>query len=403
MKTLLLLTLILFRRVTLAGNNAEPELLIGNGAGGGATFAILQPDGLFIPYGEYPHKQGLQKFEKADAEAMAANHRSLLGKITRLATGGYPVYIGHPDIPGSKDTDKRAYGWVEDIIAENDGMRLPVKWSDPGSELVANAHFKFYSPAWWLKKSGKFMRPTGLKSVGLTNDPNIPVPALANEREENAENLKAETLKEEIETNEPIENMKPILAALGLEEGATLEDALAKITAIQDAAKAATDEAAAKANEMTEMTAGKKKAEDDYAAANEARTTLEARLKVVANNAVQGAVAGGRLTPADAEAKVTELLAANDLQAALAELGKLPVKMKTASATGDLGNGKTRLVIAANDDAKAAREERATLVANEYERTNPALPESERKRIAWQRAQTKNPEAFSKQSTEPAA
>ena len=40
--------------------------------------------------------------------------------------------------------------------------------------------------------------------------------------------------------------------------------------------------------------------------------------------------------------------------------------------------------------------ERAVLVANEYVNTNPALSEGERKRIAWQRAQKKNPELFGK-------
>jgi hypothetical protein len=111
---------------------------------------------------------------------------------------------------------------------------------------------------------------------------------------------------------------------------------------------------------------------------------------------VVAAVASGRLTPAEADAKVVEILAANDFQTALVELGKLPAKVKTVSATGDLGNAKSRLVIAANDEGKARREERAQLVENEFQATNPAQSIGERKRIAWQRAQKKNPELFGK-------
>jgi ABC-type lipoprotein export system ATPase subunit len=70
--------------------------------------------------------------------------------------------------------------------------------------------------------------------------------------------------------------------------------------------------------------------------------------------------------------------------------------VKTASVTGALGEAKSSLVVAANDASTAARNERAEQVANEYDNTNPALSEGERKRIAWTRAQKKNPEIFGK-------
>lgn len=392
----------------LAANDGAAALL-GNATDGGATFTILQPDGFFIPYGEYPHKQGLQKFERADALTMVANHNGMFAKLTRWAGGGsYPVYIGHPDIPGTKDTDKRSYGWIEGMVAESEGMRLAVKWSEPGRELVENAQFKFYSPAWWLKKSGKFMRPVGLKSMGLTNDPNIPVPALANEKEEIGD--RGSETEEQIlddENNLANNEMTPeLLAALGLDDTATPETAVAKITLLSQAAAdlvAANERAEENAETLKAETLKVETAAAELLAANEAAVALETKLQLVANTAVQGAVLSGKITPAEVEAKVTELLAANDLEAALADLGKLPVKMKVASKTGDLGASKTRLVVAANDQSKAAREERATLVANEYANTNAALPEHERKRIAWERARSKNPEAFTQQSPESAA
>jgi hypothetical protein len=396
------------------------DAILANAADGGSPFAILQSESFLVPYGEFPHKMGLQKFDRAAADEMVAAHNSALSRLARWARGEkttYPVYVGHPDLPGSKDTDKRAYGWIEEMAAENDGLRLTVKWSEAGRELVENAHFKFYSPLWWtrkLKTGG--IRPVGLKSMGLTNDPNIPVPALANERE--TEDLETEDGRQEesqnAEPNENEEPMKPeILAALGLEEGATPEEVLAKITELSTAANKAeadaetlkaeklkaeaAETALAAANEtITTLETAKTDAETLATAANEKITTLEGALQIAANHAVQAAVTTGRLTPAEAESKVTEILAANDFQAALGDLGKLHAKVKTESTTGDLGSAKSRLVLASNDAAKAAREERAQLVENEFQATNPAQSIGERKRIAWQRAQKKNPELFGK-------
>lgn len=386
----------------LAANDSQ-DALLANAADGGRPFAILQHDGFLVPFGEFPHKQGLQIFDRAAAEEIVATHNSALNRLAKFFGGGsYPIYVGHPDLPGSKDTDKRAYGWIENMRVTDEGLHLSAKWSDTGRELVENAHFKFYSPLWWTRKVKGGIRPVALKSMGLTNDPNIPVPALANEYES--------------QTEEPMD--KELLAALGLEEGATVEDAMVAITALKEAAQKPAESEEEKPAESEEEkpaeTEEEKPAESEVAkpaeseeekpAENERVTDLEARLGVAVANAVDQAVATGRLTPAEADAKRTELLAANDLAAALQELGKLPPKVKTSSATGNLGGAKSRLVVAANDEAKAQREERTQLVANEFAATNPALPEGERKRIAWERARRKNPDLFTqKKSTGTAA
>jgi hypothetical protein len=381
-------------KLTLAANE---DAMLANAADSSAPFAILQSDGFLVPFGKYPHKQGLQLFDRAAAEEIVAAHNSTLSKITRFVTGGsYPIYVGHPDLPGSKDADKRAYGWIENMRVTDDGLHLAAKWSDAGRELVENAHFKFYSPLWWTRKVKGGIRPVALKSMGLTNDPNIPVPALANETDDS----ETETETEPTETT-----MNPeILAALGLDENATAEDALAKIgefkaaasekEAAENKAKEAYTEKDAEAAKATEAEEKKTEAENSLTAANEKIVVLEGALEVAAGNAVAAAVQAGRITLAEADAKKAELLAANDFAAALADLGKIEPKVKTTSATGDLGTAKARLVIASNDATAAAREERAQLVENEFQKTNPTLSIGERKRIAWNRARAKNPEAF---------
>ena len=408
---ILLISSLMFRRALVA-NDAE-TMILANAADGGSPFAIQQNNSFVVPYGEFPHKQGLQIFDRVAADALVENHKGLLNKLVSWARGdkaSYPVYVGHPDLPGSKDIDKRAYGWIENMRAENDGLHLDVKWSDAGRELVENAHFKFYSPLWWTKKVKGGIRPVGLKSMGLTNDPNIPVPALANEVDESeTQDLETQDTREEPESIKPIEPnepMKEIIAALGLEEGATPEEVLAKITALKDAAA----EKEAAETKVSEAETAKVETEEkivelenslsdkiiDLAAANDKVTALEGDLGGSISAHVAQAAAIGRITPAEVPATVERIMAANDKAAELTALYQMPSKVKTASTTGNLGSAKSQMVLAANDEGKARREERAALVENEFQATNPNQSLGERKRIAWQRAQKKNPELFGK-------
>ena len=71
--------------------------------------------------------------------------------------------------------------------------------------------------------------------------------------------------------------------------------------------------------------------------------------------------------------------------------------LNRASAPGVPASVNTkRLVTAANDASATARADRTQAVANEFDATNKDMPHGERKRIAWERAQRKNPELFGK-------
>ncbi len=139
-------------------------------------------------YGDYAHQQGLQRFDHASADAIVARFHSLRGRLTR-AFGGIPVYVGHPDDPGFADrtghSDTRAHGWIKDLQARPDGLYIKIKWSRTGQDILDNAHYKFLSPRWVLKPLGQnTYRPVRLLSVGLTNQPNIPGDAIANQKKE---------------------------------------------------------------------------------------------------------------------------------------------------------------------------------------------------------------------------
>ena len=150
-------------------------------------FTILQPDWVQLsPYGDFPHTRGLQRVDRDAAESMVAAFESFLGKASRLF-GGVPFYAGHPDLPGASDhADQKAYGWITKLEARADGLFGLAKWSDAGRELLRQAHYKYLSPYWEATEIGrengrKIFRPIALISVGLTNQPNIPVRPLAND------------------------------------------------------------------------------------------------------------------------------------------------------------------------------------------------------------------------------
>jgi hypothetical protein len=150
-------------------------------------FILLQEEWVQLsPFGDFPHARGLQRLDRSAAEALVARFQSFLGRAGRLF-GGVPFYVGHPDLPNASElADRKAYGWVEELQAREDGLYGRVKWSQAGLDLLRNGHYKFLSPFWEAREvtveSGrKVFQPTVLLSVGLTNQPNIPVKPLANQ------------------------------------------------------------------------------------------------------------------------------------------------------------------------------------------------------------------------------
>lgn len=150
------------------------------------AFNVLQTDWVQLsPYGDFPHARGLQRVDQATAAAMVRHFESFAARLGRLF-GGAPFYVGHPDMVAGEGIDRKAYGWVEALEARENGLFGRVKWSDAGLELLRQGHFKFLSPYWEAREIGRergerVYQPVALISVGLTNQPNIPVQPLANE------------------------------------------------------------------------------------------------------------------------------------------------------------------------------------------------------------------------------
>lgn len=151
------------------------------------------------PFGTFPNAAGKQVFNSADSEAICNEFRSLTGRLA--APVGLPFYIGHPDHPAFKEfyTDASAKGRIKELQTRHDascahcsdfaneksdqpcrkhGLFGRVKWNADGKALIANESFHGHSVNWQMHREGDGWHPHYLKSVGFTNEPGIPVPAI---------------------------------------------------------------------------------------------------------------------------------------------------------------------------------------------------------------------------------
>jgi hypothetical protein len=162
---------------------------------------------LLAPYGEHPHERGMQVFQAEDAAAVIADFdaRPLWVKFF-----GLPWYIGHPDHPAFKERykDTRAYGRIMQLRATEAGLEGFVKFSRAGREIVDERAFHGHSINWLcrLDNKGRY-RPASLKSVGWTNENNIPVPPILVANEEMRHKTQdGETQDPELEGDQESEN-----------------------------------------------------------------------------------------------------------------------------------------------------------------------------------------------------
>ena len=127
------------------------------------------------PFGRFPHRVGMQVFDRPAAEGIVRLFESARERTARLWRG-LPVFIGHPDLDPKTYPDGRKYGSIQRLEVRADGLYAQARWSRAGREIVNDEHFDFPSPLWNMEpvphEAGAF-RPVELISVGLTNRPNI--------------------------------------------------------------------------------------------------------------------------------------------------------------------------------------------------------------------------------------
>lgn len=200
-----------------------------------------------------------------------------------------PVDIEHAtELKAPRGEAAPAAGWIKGLQERGDGSVWGrVEWNPLGRDLVGGKQYRYLSPVILYQKDSGLI--AGLTSVALTNRPNL--------------NLQA--LNHQIgSTEHPKENsmLKALLAALGLPEDATAEQALAKITTLKTDLATATNHASSPSLEKFVPRA-------DYDAAlgraNNAEQQMTAIKKeqqeTAVNAAIETALAEGKITPATAD------------------------------------------------------------------------------------------------------
>ncbi len=120
------------------------------------------------------------------------------------------------ELKAPKGDPAPAAAWIHDYRVEQDGrITGAVKtWTPAGEAAVLNREYRYLSPA--LAISRTTGNVVGIQSVGLTNKPNLAIPALNHEQQE-----------------DPMLDTKKILKALGLPEDASEEVALNAVAKLQ--------------------------------------------------------------------------------------------------------------------------------------------------------------------------
>jgi phage I-like protein len=176
---------------------------------------------------------------------------------------------------GTSDTSAAA--WVSNLRADKErGLVGDFKLTDLGAEAISNRRLRFLSVAWLVNKETR--EPFEIRSIALTNKPNIPVAPVLNRETNggiNVEEMKGPT-------------MDKLKEALGLSADATEEDILA---AVQEALKAK--------EEVAELKANAKKAQleaeaEDFAEKNKAKCDKAVlKAQYIANKEVAQALVAG--------------------------------------------------------------------------------------------------------------
>ncbi len=125
------------------------------------------------------------------------------------------------DLKATRGEDAPAYGWFFNLTVNEAGeIWADAEWTERGRAAVESLEYRFISPVFDFDPQGKII---SIKRAALTNAPNLRLEALNQEnpsagREEN--------------------HMKGILAALGLADTATEQDAVAAIASLKTAQNA---------------------------------------------------------------------------------------------------------------------------------------------------------------------
>lgn len=224
------------------------------------------PDWLpMLPIGSFSGRDGRSWITNEPEAVIAAS----------LQYNKLPFDMEHAtELKGPQGDPAPAYGWITDLKIDGDQIWARVEWTPEGAALIQGKKYLYYSPAFHFTADGLV---TKLSSVGLTNKPNLFVPALNSE-------------------NTDMKLPEQIAAALGLGADATIESGVTAIQGLKTAEQVALNSA-----QNPDLTSWVPKETHQLALnrAETAETALKAINEKGAEAMVDAAIAAGKVAPAN--------------------------------------------------------------------------------------------------------
>lgn len=180
-----------------------------------------------LPFGTFRGRDGRGPWvlaDKAHAESVIAATRQFQGNADMMFD--YDHQSALAAVPGVGGTAK-ASGWIklDSLSAEDDGIYADVEWTEPAEAALKAKEYRYHSPYFRAMPGTGLV--TRLVNAGLTNSPNLDLPALASQARASTEG--------ELMTQIA---MAPLVAALALSATAGEADVLAAIGALKSKADA---------------------------------------------------------------------------------------------------------------------------------------------------------------------
>lgn len=220
-----------------------------------------------------------------------------------------PVDVEHAtQLKAPKGEAAPAMAWGKSLDIHSDGSVWGnFDWNQAGSDLVVSRQYRYYSPAYIIDK--QTMNIVGIKSVGLTNTPNLEVPAL-NQKQEKGGVMVLATL----------------LAALGLSTTASFDDAINSIGKMKGDLTVALNSATAppldKFVPKADYDLALNRASD---AEGKLATLAKEQLETAINHEIDAALAAGKITPGTKDYHIAQCRQAGGLDRFKAFVGVAPV------------------------------------------------------------------------------
>ncbi|WP_067734483.1 phage protease [Novosphingobium naphthalenivorans] len=181
-----------------------------------------------LPYGTYRGRDG-----RGPYVLEPGTHAEQVIAATRDYYGGNDMMVDYDHqsalaaVPGVGGT-ARASGWIKTgtLTAEADGIWADVEWTEMAAAAIENKEYRYHSP--WFFRHPETGRITRIRNAGLTNSPNLDLPALASAQ--GGASGESEPMTQIA--------LAPLVTALALSANAGEAEVLAAIGGLKDKAQA---------------------------------------------------------------------------------------------------------------------------------------------------------------------